>query len=216
MSEKEKFLNEGYKFDICYYCNIRNCNILKNYIQDNFKDCNNFEMLEFGTCEGSSAFYFMKYFLPDNNSLITIDYKVRGQLQNNLKICNNKNLIFIQDDFYNIMPRILNKGKKFDFIYIDGGKHSKLTIYQIIISWQILRKNGILYLDDYNWGNTKYNRPREAIDFFLNCYKNEYDIILNNSQVAIKKNISGFSLNENKCYLPPNESTKLYSDKIFT
>ena len=56
-------------------------------------------MLEFGTCEGSSSFYFMKYFLPNKNSLITIDYKVRGQLENNLKKFNNSKLIFIQDDF---------------------------------------------------------------------------------------------------------------------
>jgi len=216
MNEKVNLLKEGYKFDIAYYCNENNCKNLGKYIEKNFKDCESFDMLEFGTCEGSSSFYFMKYFLPNKNSLITIDYKVRGHLENNLKICNNPKLIFIQDDFYNIIPRMLNKGKKFDFIYIDGGKHSKLTIYQIVVSWQLLKMNGILYLDDYHWGSTKYNRPKEAIDFFLNCYKNEYDIIFKNGQVAVKKKICSFTLNEKNCYLPPNESTKLYSDKIFT
>lgn len=213
MNEKEILLKNGYKFDIAYYCDTTNCNILSKYIQDNFKNCDSFDMLEFGTCEGSSSFYFMKYFLPNKNSLITIDYKVRGQLENNLKKFNNSKLIFIQDDFYNIIPRILNKGKKFDLIYIDGGKHSKLTIYQIVISWQILKINGILYLDDYMWGDIKYNRPREAIEFFLNCYKNEYDIIFKNNQIAVKK-ISN-NLNENNCYLPVNETNELYSDKFF-
>ena len=64
MSEKNILLKNGYKFDIAYYCNNKNCNTLSKYIEKNFKDCESFDMLEFGTCEGSSSFYFMKYFLP--------------------------------------------------------------------------------------------------------------------------------------------------------
>ena len=111
---------------------------------------------------------------------------------------------------------MLNKGKKFDFIYIDGGKHSKLTIYQIVVSWQLLKMNGIFYLDDYTWGSIKYNRPKEAIDFFLNCYENEFDIIFKNSQVALKKKVNHI-LNEKDTYLPPSDSEKKkkYCDNIF-
>ena len=47
MSEKAILLKNGYKFDIAYYCNNKNCNTLSKYIEKNFKDCESFDMLEF-------------------------------------------------------------------------------------------------------------------------------------------------------------------------
>ena len=44
-------------------------------------------------------------------------------------------------------------------------------------------------MDDYQWGINppKNERPREAIDFFLSLYKDDYEVILSNWQVAVIK-----------------------------
>ena len=146
------------------------------------------DILELGTYEGRCAFYMLHNLCSHKDSKITtIDFAKPKNLEYNLSICNSNKLKFIQDDFFNIIPKLLTTKNKYDLIYIDGGKDSKITIFQIVNSWKLLKKNGILYLDDYTWDEKTGKRPKEAIDFFLSLYKNNYDIVFKNSQVAVIK-----------------------------
>ena len=92
--------------------------------------------------------------------------------------------------FFNLgRTKLLVEENKYDLIYIDGGKSSKTTIFQIVNCWQLLKENGILYMDDYGWGVNPPNeeRPKEGIDFFLYLYKKDYELIFQNWQVAVIK-----------------------------
>jgi len=44
-------------------------------------------------------------------------------------------------------------------------------------------------MDDYGWGINPplEERPKEGIDFFLSLYKDDYELIFQNWQVAIIK-----------------------------
>ena len=147
-------------------------------------------VLELGTYEGRSAFYMLEHFCGHPHSTITtVDFEKRHNLEHNLNLCDTSKLQFVHEDFFNILPRLLTEHKLYDLIYIDGGKDSTLTIFQIVNSWRLLKSGGILYMDDYLWKNKSGSteRPKEAIDCFLFLYKNDFTILFKNYQVAVQK-----------------------------
>lgn len=147
-------------------------------------------ILELGTYEGRSAFYMLDNFCTHSESTITtVDYMKRDNLEYNLQQVNSPKLKFIQENFFNILPTLMVSRKLYDLIYIDGGKNSQTTIFQIVNSWQLLKSGGILYLDDYLWKHNETNieRPMEAIHCFLFLYKDDFTIIFKNYQVAVRK-----------------------------
>ena len=166
-----------------------NFSALKNHL-DLDKSVN---ILELGAYEGRSAIYMLENFCKHKNSKITtVDWKLNPQkeiLEKNIQTYNSNKLKYIEGNFFDVLPKLLVEKNKYDLIYIDGGKGSKTTIFQIALAWQLLEKNGILYMDDYGWGVNppREERPKEGIDFFLSLYKDDYELIFQNWQVAVIK-----------------------------
>ena len=101
----------------------------------------NANILELGTFEGKSALYFFYNFLSKEGSITTVDYKINDNLKQNLKLlADETNFVFIKANFLKLIPNLLSENKKFDLVYIDGGKDSKMTIFQIVLDIS-LRKN---------------------------------------------------------------------------
>tara|TARA_B100001094_G_C18196268_1_gene811346 strand:+ start:13397 stop:13966 length:570 start_codon:yes stop_codon:yes gene_type:complete len=150
-------------------------------------------ILELGAYEGRSAIFMLENFCKHKDSRITtVDFELNPQkeiLKQNIQICNNNKLKYIEENFFTSLPKLLVEENKYDLIYVDGGKDSKTTIFQIVNCWQLLKENGILYMDDYGWGINPplEERPKEGIDFFLSLYKDDYELIFQNWQVAIIK-----------------------------
>ena len=77
-----------------------------------------------------------------------------------------------------------NQDKKFDFIYIDGDHSAEAVKNDIELSWNILKSNGIMAIDDYYIENPHGN-PKPIIDEFIaskNC-----TVLEINQQVWIQK-----------------------------
>ena len=53
------------------------------------------------------------------------------------------------------LPKLLAAGGKnfFDFIYIDGSHEAPDVLFDAVLSFQLLRKGGIIAFDDYLWPN---------------------------------------------------------------
>jgi len=102
----------------------------------------------------------------------------------NIKNCKNPNKIKIykitSDEFFNN-----NNNKTYDFIYIDGCHYPEFIKRDMENSFKCLNENGIMWMDDYLGGNE--NVIKNAMDEFLIKYKDQYEIINNNYQLAIKK-----------------------------
>ncbi|RIA80654.1 hypothetical protein C1645_784548 [Glomus cerebriforme] len=83
------------------------------------------------------------------------------------------------------------KRMKFDFIYIDGSHFACDVLSDAVLSWNLLKEDGIMILDDYEWDYfvEEYNNPRIAIDSFLNSYQCQIEVIYKRFQVAIRKKI---------------------------
>lgn len=173
-------------------------------ILNQYKNINNINFLEIGSFEGMGTNYFIDNFLTGDNSVITcVDPWIKYSESTITKMNEWDNLInentyniFINNTNYNKNKIIIKKGlsidilptleKIYDFIYIDGDHSEKAVWLDAIYSFKILRNNGIIIFDDYNW-NTGDKSPKNAIDKFLYEYKNYIEVININYQVIIKK-----------------------------
>ncbi|BAP89450.1 putative uncharacterized protein [Burkholderiales bacterium GJ-E10] len=76
------------------------------------------------------------------------------------------------------LSRLLADGKQgyFDFIYVDGSHQAPDVLCDALLSFRLLRKNGVIAFDDYLWheplpyGMDPIRCPKPAIDAFTNLY----------------------------------------------
>ena len=82
-----------------------------------------------------------------------------------------------------------DKLSKFDLIYVDGS-HRLLDCYtDLILSWELLEKNGMMIIDDYLYNNDNIlESPYEAVNHFLEKYKNKYTLLHKGYRVFLVKN----------------------------
>ncbi len=94
----------------------------------------------------------------------------------------------IQSDSKEALLQFIKDETTFDFIYVDGS-HLLLDAYlDIVLSWQILEKDGILVIDDYLYKkDTILESPFEAVNHFLNLYKEQYKLLDVGYRVFLQK-----------------------------
>ena len=189
-------LDKDIFLDIIHYFNNNYHNILNN---------KNIKILEIGTYSGMSIIELVKQ-IPnsygtaidmwsnynENNLLSIIDnYDVKGSFYRNLKNANLENkIIGIQSDSTSALIQFIKENNTFDFIYVDGS-HLLLDCYtDLILSWELLEKNGILAIDDYLYkkeDNNILNSPYEAVNHFLKLYNSKYKILHIGYRVFLEK-----------------------------
>lgn len=76
-----------------------------------------------------------------------------------------------------------------DLIYVDAGHFASDCLIDMVQSHLLLKKNGILIVDDYLWTKLESNpyTPKPAIDAFINCFSPNYELLALGYQVILKK-----------------------------
>lgn len=101
----------------------------------------------------------------------------------NISICDNPTKVIVHkctsDDFFKDNP------KKFNFIYIDGCHVADFIIRDMENSFRFLKKNGIMWMDDYMGGND--GAIKSTMDSFLERYNGQYEVIHRGYQLGIRK-----------------------------
>ena len=130
------------------------------------------------------------------DSTTVLEDKSLYEYSRNNYINENTYDIFINNTKYNQNKIIIQRGlsidiltkleKIYDFVYIDGDHSEKAVWIDAIYSFKILRNNGIIIFDDYEW-NQGDKSPKNAIDRFLNEYKDHIEVISINYQVVVRK-----------------------------
>ena len=157
------------------------------------------KILEIGCFEGLSSVFFADNFLDNPNSsltcvdpFLTINNNDHKQfLQNNeemnfdfnISICKNSDLIRINKITSDIFFE--NNNQTYNFIYIDGCHEPEFIKRDMENSFNILEKNGIMWMDDYGGGDGI--QIKNAMDVFLRKYIGQYELIHKGYQLAIKK-----------------------------
>jgi predicted O-methyltransferase YrrM len=162
-------------------------------ILDRFKGKPNIHYLEIGVFEGMSAFWMLENILTHSTSKLTcIDIfpkQIEERFYANLK----------KSGFEDRVTVVKGKSQKelkrfsdnsFDIIYIDGGHTAADVLADAVLSWPLLKEEGILIFDDYLWKkkeNPPQMTPKIAIDAFITVYINHIEIIHHAYQVVLKK-----------------------------
>jgi predicted O-methyltransferase YrrM len=77
---------------------------------------------------------------------------------------------------------------RYDLIYIDGCHHPISVIQDLVLSWELLNKNGVMIMDDREWKHAP-KTPKVSIEAFLSIYTDNYELLHRGYQVAIRKTV---------------------------
>ena len=82
-----------------------------------------------------------------------------------------------------------NNREFYDFIYIDGDHTAYGVIKDAVNAFEVLKPGGIIAFDDYDWrgGTSPIDRPRMAIDAFLEIYREKIEVLHKQYQCWVKK-----------------------------
>ena len=95
----------------------------------------------------------------------------------------------IKGDSYNVLFSMLKENREFDFIYVDGS-HLLLDCYSdMILSWRLLAKGGMLAIDDYLYkaDESAVDSPFEGVNQFLKKHQYDSKIIHKGYRVFLQK-----------------------------
>ena len=159
-------------------------------------------ILEIGTYEGASVCYLIDLFSKSKSIEIHcidtweggIEHQTGGTAESNmsdveqrflyntnisLSNASNKATLICHKGYSDKeLIKLLSEDKQgyFDFIYVDGSHQAPDVLCDAILSFKLLRKNGVIAFDDYLWSEiTPYGidpirSPKVAIDAFTNIF----------------------------------------------
>lgn len=88
-----------------------------------------------------------------------------------------------------VLPRLAIEGYRCDLIYIDA-HHSAPSVYaDAALSWPMLRCDGILIFDDYEWKPhlSEAGRPPLGVNTFLIGIAGKYDVLARETQFVLRR-----------------------------
>ena len=170
----------------------------------------NLTYLEIGSYEGRSLFWVMDNILTHPSSkAIAIDIfegDLEGRFLENVKRSGRSSSIKVIKGYSQLKLRDLPLNSC-DVIYIDGDHRSRGVISDAILSWDLLKAGGIMIFDDYRLYSDLpvETRPEFAIDFFLTTFRDDYQVLINDYQLMIRKTHT--PCNESMGYVTRLENT---------
>jgi predicted O-methyltransferase YrrM len=160
--------------------------------------------LEIGSFEGRSAIFFLEY-LPKlhltcvdlfeyNDKFFPQRRNIETEFAKGLRFDKNLNKYAgryekIVSPSAKALAEFASKGRRFDFIYIDGSHYRDDVLIDAFLSWNILNDNGVMIFDDYqwNWQARPAGRPKEAIEYFVYSHLDDLEILHKGIQFIVKK-----------------------------
>jgi len=162
-------------------------------------------ILEIGSFEGRSAVFFLKY-MPQS-TIVCIDtfagtpeenyvYRHMEQQMSAAEARFDRNIKPFAARVEKIKSRsipaleaLIAQNRRFDLAYIDGGHRYDDVMADSLAAWQMLRPDGIVIWDDYEWAPefAPEERPKPAIDDFLAARVGSYRLLAKGYQVIVEK-----------------------------
>ena len=94
----------------------------------------------------------------------------------------------MKGDSYEVLFEMLRENRIFDFIYIDGSHLSFDCYSDLILSWKLLNRGGLLAIDDYLYNEGAIiDSPFEGVNHFLKKHSHEIKILHKGYRVFLIK-----------------------------
>jgi len=166
-------------------------------------------ILEIGSWEGRSALFFLNFF--ERSTLVCIDTfsgnsaertYIAGQASEQLSLIEGRfdrnvaqfpgRVEKIKSESGAALARLAALARQFDLAYIDGSHLCDDVAADSAAAWQLLAPRGVVIWDDYEFGPDlpPAERPRPAIDSFLNQHEGHYRLlakVVGTNQVIIER-----------------------------
>lgn len=209
----------NYKYTVCWFTVAD----MDKYISRNIDISKQIDILEIGSYEGRSSVWFLENIIKNNkSSTLTcidpwLDYSqnknafdsyskidsewklessnIKNTFLYNIKETGFENQVIVYDgQSKDILPKL--NDKRYDIIFIDGNHAAPFVLTDAVMSWFLLKEDGLMIFDDYGWVNPKANfkdnnrtklEPKIAIDSFVSVFENYIEVIYSGYRKAIKK-----------------------------
>ena len=168
-----------------------------------YKHLSNLNFLQIGAYTGDASEWLLQNILTNKTSYLTDVDTWRGSEESIHKTFDWVKLESFYDErmskFSNVkkyrgtsFSYLTSCNLEFDFIYIDGDHTSDGVYDDAILSFPLLKDDGIMAFDDYLWKHDSKNpelEPKMGIDQFLKDNEKDIQILINGYQVWIKKSL---------------------------
>ena len=152
--------------------------------------------LEIGSFEGRSAIWFLDHILTDPSaSLTSVDLfgeRLDAYFDHNIRVSGLEGRVQKLAGPSQQVLRSLPVDQPYDFIYVDGCHLATCALTDIVLSWELLKRDGVLIVDDYQWLGPPLERPKMAVDAFLAIYEPHVEVLHKGFQVIVRKTDSSF------------------------
>jgi predicted O-methyltransferase YrrM len=148
------------------------------------------EFLEIGSYEGRSTCWLLQNALPKMGTIYCVDpYNGMPEIEqrfheNTREAMKGQMTVLIKSTSYWALADFIVKKKSFDFIYVDGSHAPDMALTDACMAWGLLRSGGVMLFDDYEYPQEP---TKKGIDAFLTCFDGQYDMVLKNYQLAVRK-----------------------------
>ncbi len=163
--------------------------------------------LEIGSFEGRSTVWTIENMMENGGEIYCIDTWEGGEehtsedmdgtelrfehnIQTVRKAFPERRVVKLKGLSTQWVPSLICEKLSFDFIYIDGSHVAKDVLTDACMAWPLLKKDGMMAFDDYLWKPPKFTltqRPKIAIDSFVNIFEDEIAMVHNGYQLIIRK-----------------------------
>jgi predicted O-methyltransferase YrrM len=155
--------------------------------------------LEIGVYEGRSTCWLLQNGLTEKGSIICIDpfnggeahadidFKaVEGRFWTNTSEAKTmeQKVSLLKSKSYQALAEMIGHRTIFDFVYVDGSHAPGDTLSDACMAWGMLKPQGIMLFDDYQY---PHEPTKVGIDAFLAGFQGQYEIVINNYQLGVKK-----------------------------
>ena len=146
--------------------------------------------LEVGTYEGRSAVWLLENILTGAQASITCIDIFNGAYE--LNFDRNVKPYGAQVEKIKARSQVALRGLKpesYDFAYIDGSHVAKDVLVDAMLTWDLVKPDGLIIFDDYEWTGKEGQAftPKIAIDAFLDVMEPYVDIVHKGEQLVVKK-----------------------------
>lgn len=149
--------------------------------------------LEIGSYEGRSTCWLLENGLSDKGSIVCVDPysaegfdKIEARFWSNVQATqkSTQTVSLMRTTSYKAIAEMIGYKYAFDFIYVDGSHAPDVALTDACMAWGLLKQGGVMLFDDYLY---PHEPTKVGVDAFLAGFEEQYDIILNNYQLAVQK-----------------------------